>query len=385
MARKQASATAAEAFDQVVEFLESFGPLEDHRQRAKVLYPLDEVLLLVLLGVLAGCEGWVEIAKFGEAKLDLLRRFRPYEDGTPSHDQLGDIFSALDAEQFQGCFIAWVGKLTGLSADVIAIDGKTLRRSYQEGGAKAPIHMISAWSCRQNLVLGQAKVANKSNEITAIPKLLDLLTIKGATITIDAMGCQREIAAKIIAKEADYVLALKGNQGTLRDDVELFFSEQKASKFADCVVDRHQTVEKSHGRIETRIVVAIGNIGWLQARHKWPGLASIVVVESRREIANKTERELRFYISSLPPHANRLGEAVRSHWSIENGLHWVMDMVFRDDDCRIRKDNAPANFTTVKHMASNILRKAPGKDSLRVKRKMAAWDDGFLAGLVTRK
>ena len=383
MARKRA--TAAEAFDQVVEFLEHFEGLEDPRQRAKVLYPLDEILLLVLLGVLAGCDSWVEIAKFGEKKLALLRRLRPYLDGTPSHDQLGDIFAALDSEQFQGCFIAWVGALTGLSADVIAIDGKTLRRSYQEGGAKAPIHMISAWSARQNLVLGQAKVADKSNEITAIPQLLDLLTIKGATVTIDAMGCQREIAAKIIEKDAHYVLALKGNQGTLREDVELFFVEQKARKYADTVVDRHQTIEKSHGRIETRIVTAIGDIGWLQARHKWSGLASIVMVESRREIGDRTERELRFYISSLGPDAKRLGDAVRAHWSIENGLHWVMDMVFRDDECRIRKDNAPANFATVKHMASNLLRRAPGNDSLRVKRKIAAWDDDFLASLVIRK
>jgi predicted transposase YbfD/YdcC len=384
MAKKRGAATAAQAFDQVVEFLESFEALEDHRQRAKVLYPLDEILLLVLLGVLAGCESWVEIAKFGEAKLDLLRRFRPFEDGTPSHDQLGDIFAALDAAQFQSCFIAWVGKLTGLSHDIIAIDGKTLRRSYQEGGAKAPIHMISAWSAGQGLVLGQAKVADKSNEITAIPQLLDLLTIKGSTITIDAMGCQREIAAKIIEKEADYVLALKGNQGTLRQDVELFFTEQKARTYRDCSVDRHETVEKSHGRIETRIVTAIGGIGWLQERHKWPGLVGIVMVESRREIGARTEREFRFYITSLGPDAERLGEAIRGHWSIENGLHWVMDMVFRDDECRIRKDNAPANFSTIKHMASNLLRRAPGKDSLRVKRKMAAWDDSFLASLVAR-
>lgn len=382
MARKGGAATAAQAFDQVVEFLESFEALEDHRQRAKVLYPLDEILLLVLLGVLAGCESWVEIAKFGDKKLDLLRRFRPYLDGTPSHDQLGDIFAALDAAQFQSCFIAWVGKLTGLSADIIAIDGKTLRRSYQEGGAKAPIHMISAWSAGQSLVLGQAKVADKSNEITAIPQLLDLLMIKGSTITIDAMGCQREIAAKIVDKEADYVLALKGNQGTLREDVELFFTEQKARKYRDCIVDRHETIEKSHGRIETRIVTAIGDIGWLQERHEWPGLTGIVMVESRREIGARTEREFRFYITSLAPDAKRLGEAIRGHWSIENGLHWVMDMVFRDDECRIRKDNAPANFATVKHMASNLLRRAPGKDSLRVKRKMAAWDDDFLASLV---
>jgi len=382
MARKGGTATAAQAFDQVVEFLESFEALEDHRQRGKVLYPLDEILLLVLLGVLAGCESWVEIAKFGEKKLDLLRRFRPYLDGTPSHDQLGDIFAALDAAQFQSCFIAWVGKLTGLCADIIAIDGKTLRRSYQEGGAKAPIHMISAWSAGQSLVLGQARIADKSNEITAIPQLLDLLTIKGSTITIDAMGCQREIAAKIIDKEADYVLALKGNQGTLREDVELFFSEQKARKYRDCIVDRHETIEKNHGRIETRIVTAIGDLGWLQEHHQWPGLTGIVMVESRREIGARTEREFRFYITSLGPDAKRLGEAIRGHWSIENGLHWVMDMVFRDDECRIRKHNAPANFATVKHMASNLLRRAPGKDSLRVKRKMAAWDDDFLASLV---
>jgi predicted transposase YbfD/YdcC len=217
-----------------------------------VLYPLDEILLLVLLGVLASCESWVEIAKFGEKKLPLLRRFRAFNDGTPSHDQHGDIFRMLDAEQFQLCFIAWVRALTGVGADIIAIDGKTLRRSYQEGGAKAPIHMISAWSCQQNLVLGQAKVSAKSNEITAIPKLLDLLTIKGATITIDAMGCQHEIAAKIIEKEADHVLALKGNQGMLRDDVEEFFIEQKERGFADAAMSRHQTLEKSHGRIETR-------------------------------------------------------------------------------------------------------------------------------------
>ena len=204
--------TIDEAYDQIVEFLEHFDSLEDPRQRAKVLYPLEEILLLCLLGVLAGCESWVEIARFGEKKLALLRRFRPFKDGTPSHDQLGDIFAALDAEAFQRCFISWVASLTKIGADIIAIDGKTLRRSYQEGGAKAPIHMIAAWSARQNLVLGQKKVADKSNEITAIPELLDLITVKGATITIDAMGCQRAIAKKIKDREADYVLALKGAQ-----------------------------------------------------------------------------------------------------------------------------------------------------------------------------
>ena len=385
MAGKLATQKAADAFDTVVDFLESFEALDDPRQRGKVLYPLDEVLLLVLLGVIAGCESWVEIARYGEKKLALLRRFRPFKDGTPSHDQLGDLFAVLDAEQFQACFVGWVAGLTGLGPEIIAIDGKTLRRSYQEGGAKAPIHMVSAWSAGQNLVLGQVKVADKSNEITAIPKLLDMLVIKGAVVTIDAMGCQREIAAKIIEKEADYVLALKGNQGTLRDDVEEFFTEQKANKYADCKPSRHETLEKSHGRIETRTVTVVGELDWLKERHPWAGLASIVMVESCREIAGKSERESRFYITSLSAAAERIGLAIRGHWGVENGLHWVMDMVFRDDECRIRKDNAPANFATVKHMASNLLRQAPGKDSLRVKRKVAAWDDDYLAAMVARK
>jgi predicted transposase YbfD/YdcC len=390
MARKLAAVDAAdEAFDQVVEFLEHFAGLEDPRQRAKVLYPLDEVLLLCLVGVVAGCEGWVEIAKFGEVRLAVLRRFRPFRDGTPSHDQLGDIFAALDAKQFQCCFIAWAAALSKLGPDIVApgivaVDGKTLRRSYQEGGAKAPIHMISAWSARQNLVLGQAKVAEKSNEIVAIPRLLELLTIKGATVTIDAMGCQREIAQVIIDKEAGYVLALKANQGTLFDDVALLFAEQQARGFAETPVSRHQTVEKSHGRIETRTTTATDDIAWLKERHGWPGLTSIVMVERTREIGAKTERETRFFIASLPADAVALADAVRCHWGIENGLHWVLDVVFREDECRIRKRNAPANFATIKHVASNLLRAAPGKESMRLKRRIAAWSDDYLASLIAR-
>jgi predicted transposase YbfD/YdcC len=379
----QAQSQAERAFDQVVDWLEHFESLDDPRQSGKVWYPLDEMLLLCLLAVLAGAESWVEIAEFGKAKLDFLRRYRPFENGTPSHDQLGDLFAALDAEAFQHCFIAWVASLTKLGPDIVAIDGKTLRRAYQEGGAKAPIHMISAWSARQRLVLGQTKVAEKSNEITAIPDLLDLLTLKGATVTIDAMGCQKEIAKKIKDKEADYVLALKGNQGTLQQDVELFFTEQKTRRFADTTISRHRTLEKSHGRIETRTYTAIGDIAWLQERHDWTGLKSIVMVESVREIiGGKTESETRFYISSLSADAERQGEAIRSHWGVENSHHWVMDMVFRDDECRIRKDNAPANFATIKHIASNLMRRAAGKKSMRVKRRLAAWNDAYLAALI---
>src|SRR5271167_1549562 len=238
------------AFDETVVFLSHFKDLRDPRQQGKVSYPLDEILLLCLLAVLAGAEAFTEIALFGVKKLEFLRRFRPFKDGTPAHDHLGDILAVLDAEQFQRCFVAWVAALTGAPEGVIAIDGKTVRRSHRKKSGKTAIHMVSAFAARQRLVLGQVKVAEKSNEIIAIPKLLDMLAIEGAIITIDAMGCQRDIAQKIIDKKADYVLALKGNQGTLRDDVE-----------------------------------------WLQERHDWPGLKAVVIVDSSRQISGKIEQE----------------------------------------------------------------------------------------------
>lgn len=373
--------TECGAFGETVVFLKYFEDLPDTRQIGKVRYPLREVLLLCLLGVLAGAETFVDIALFGDKKLGFLRRFLPFTEGTPSHDHLGDILAALDAKAFQRCFVTWVASLTGVAAQVIAIDGKTLRRSR---GAKAAIHMVSAFAARQRLVLGQVKVAGKTNEIVAIPKLLEMLAIEGAIVSIDAMGCQRSIARKIIDKKADYVLALKGNQGTLREDVELFVAEQKANNFKDTTISRHETVDGDHGRIETRTTTVIHDIAWLLERHQWPGLKGLVVVESTREIGNKIERETRFYITSLLLLANLMGPIVRSHWAVENSLHWVMDMVFRDDECRVRTDHAPANFTTVKHIATNLLRRASSKQSLRARRKAAAWDDDFLASLVNK-
>jgi len=367
---------------EAVVFLNHFKDLPDPRQPGKVIYPLAEVLLLCLLAVLAGAETFVDIALFGENKLDFLRRFRRFRDGTPSHDQLGDIFATLDAVKFQHCFVSWVASLTGVAAEVIAIDGKTVRRSFQKKGAKAPIHMVSAFAARQRLVLGQVKVAEKSNEIVAIPALLDMLAIEGAIVTIDAMGCQRDIAAKILDKNADYVLALKGNQGTLREDVEVFAAEQKENGFADTNVSRHQTTDGDHGRIETRTYTVFHDVAWLQERHHWPGLKSVVMVESSREIGDKIERETRFYITSLVLLAYAIGPIIRSHWAIENSLHWVLDMIFRDDECRIRTEHAPANFTTLKHMAHNLIRNAKGKHSFRLKRKFAGWNDDFLASLI---
>lgn len=379
------SVTPAEgtAFEEAVVFLSHFEDLEDPRQRGKVQYPLDEILLLCLLAVLAGAETITDIALFGRKKLDLLRRFRPFAMGTPAHDHLGDILAVLDPEQFQRCFVSWVAALIGTPEGVVAIDGKTARRSGRRAKGQDPIHVVSAFATRQRLVMGQVKVAQKSNEIVAIPKLLDMLSIEGAIVTIDAMGCQRAIAAKIREKKADYLLALKGNQGTLRQDVDVLVSEQKAVGFKDSVVSRDNTVDGDHGRIETRNVTVIHDVDWLKQRHDWPDLNAVVVVESQREIGDRIERETRLYITSLVLTANLLGPIVRRHWLIENGLHWVLDMVFRDDECRLATSHAPANFCTIKHMAQNLIRRAPEKLSLRAKRKAAGWDDEFLARIIT--
>jgi len=374
-------AVSEEAILESVVFLDHFADLPDPRQLSKVIYPLDEILLLSLLAVLAGAETFTAIAQFGKDKLDLLRGLRPFVNGTPDHDRLGEVFAALDAEQFQKCFVSWVAALTGIPADVVAIDGKTSRRSCKKGGLN-PIHMVSAFAARQRLVLGQVKVAEKSNEIVAIPKLLDMLAIEGAIVTIDAIGCQREIAAKIIDKKADYVLALKGNQGTLRDDVELFANEQKTRNFRDTTVSQHETVDGDHGRIETRRTTVIHDIAWLQERHNWPGLNALVVVDSEREIGATVERETRFYITSSTDKADKLGDVVRRHWAVES-MHWLMDCLFRDDECRVRTEHAPANFTTIKHIAHNLLRRHPAKLSMTNKRLKAGWNEKFLVSLIS--
>jgi len=376
------TAEGCAGFDETIVFLSYFRDLTDPRQRGKVTYPLEEILLLCLLAVLAGAETFVDIALFGEKKIDLLRRFRPFKDGTPAHDHLGDILAMLDAEAFQRCFVAWVASFCGVPEGVIAIDGKTVRRSHDKAGAKAAIHMVSAFAARQRLVLGQVKVAGKSNEIVAIPKLLDMLTIEGAVITMDAMGCQRAIAQKIVDKKADYVLALKGNQSALHDDVKLFAIEQQQSGFKDTEISRAETIDGDHGRIETRTITIFHDIEWLRERHDWPGLTAVIMVKSIREISKKVTSETRYHITSLALAAVLIAPIVRAHWAIENSLHWVMDMVFRDDEARVRTDHAPANFTTIKQMAANLTRRAPGRHSMRLRRKAAGWDDDFLESLV---
>ncbi len=373
---------ACPAFAETVVFLRHFEDLEDPRQQGKVIYPLHEILLLCLTAVIAGAESVTAIALFGAKRLELLRRFAAFEDGTPADDHLGDILAALDAEQFQRCFAAWMTAVCGMPEGVIAIDGKTVRRSHNRAKATAALHMVSAFAAHQRLVLAQTKVVEKSNEIVAIPKLLDMLAIEGAIVTIDAMGCQRAIARKIVDKKADYVLALKGNQSSLHDDVKLFVAEQKACDFKDTTISRDETVDADHGRIETRTTTVIHDVGWLLDQHAWPGLKTVIVIDSVRETAGVTTKETRLYISSLCLLAIAVGPIVRSHWSIENSLHWVMDMTFRDDECRVRTDHAPANFNTIKHMALNLIRRAKAKLSVNLARHAAAWNDEFLVQMV---
>ncbi len=347
--------------------------LEDPRQQVKILYPLDEILLLCLCGVVSGCESFVDIVEYGAEKLKFLRRLADFKHGIPSHDTLSAVFRALDPEPFNAVFAQWAAELSGrLDGMVVAVDGKTVRGS--KAGGTTPLHLIPAYCDDLRLVLGQRASAHKKNEIKDIPVLLDLLYLKGAIVTLDAMGCQRDIARKIRDKDADYVLALKRNQSRLCEDVTLWFEEGGHDNTVSL-----QTIDGDKGRIETRVYTQCADIGWLRDRHPdWAGLTSIGRVISRREVDGKATEQTRYFIASLPLEVTRFAHAVRSHWGIENRLHWVLDMTFRDDDSRVRKEQAPKNFAIIKHMAMNLLSKAKDKKSLRVMRKKAGWNNRFL-------
>jgi predicted transposase YbfD/YdcC len=366
-------------------WLEFFEEMPEPRQKAKVLYPLPELLLCCLVGVLCGAEGWVEVEEYGEAKLDFLQRFLPFEHGIASHDTFSDVFNALDQEGFKAAFIAWTAALQENIREIVAIDGNTLRRSFDRGQGQGPIHMISAWAAGQRLVLGQLAVGAKENEISAIPELLTLLSLKGAIVTIDAIGCQKKIATAIRQRGADYLLALKENQPALYRDAAEFLAEQRAVGFKDCAAGSwatHQTSDADHGRVETRRHWITSDIAWLRQRHPaWPDLVSIAMIEAeRQELGKPATRQTRFYIASIAPDAAEFAHAARQHWGIENGLHWVLDVVYREDACRIRKRNGPANFATIRHMTLNLLQrtKTAKKKSVRVKRGLAALDETFL-------
>src|SRR6266567_5773961 len=324
-----------------------FATLEDQRIERTKLHPLLSILTIALCAVICGAESWDDIAGFGEAKSDWLQSFLDLPHGIPVHDTFNRVFAALDPLQFQACFVRWMEAVaTVLPTEVIALDGKTVRRSHDRANGKAAIHMVSAWASTNRLVLAQVKVNDKSNEITAIPELLRALAIEGCIVTIDAMGCQREIAQQIVDQKGDYVLALKENQETLYHDVVDLFAHAQAGTIAELVVDDTRTIGKGHGRIEVRryrVIPDADALTWLQDGHHWPGLRAIGMVEAQRRIGEKRTTESRYYLLSAPLKAAIFGDAVRSHWGIENRVHWILDVAFHEDQSRIRTGSAAEN------------------------------------------
>lgn len=366
---------------------EHFGDLEDPRMDRTKKHELLDIIVIALCGVICGADSWVAIEEFGNARQAWLEKKLSLPNGIPSHDTFGRLFARLDPAQFQSCFIRWMQAVTQRTkGEVVALDGKTLRRSYDRGDNQGPIHMISAWSSSNHVVLGQTKVEDKSNEITAIPALLELLDIAGCIITIDAMGCQREIAQKILDREADYVLALKGNQGSLYRDVEETFQMAQEGTLGSIAYDSDRQVDGDHGRIEIRRCRVISDqkyLDYLSEWADWPGLASVVRIDTERRLREgdgwQIQHETRFFLSSLDEDAQRLNEVIRSHWGIENELHWVLDVAFREDDCRVRKGNAAENLARIRHIALTLLRnERTAKCGVKNRRLKAAWSTRYL-------
>lgn len=362
-------------------FLNHFENLDDPRIDRKKLYPLDEILLTVLCGSICGAQSWRDFVLFGQEKQDFLLQFLPYKNGMPSKNTYARVLSSLAPEKFKACFIGWVQSFQKALGSMIAIDGKTLRKSFDKATDQSAIHMVSAFASDAKLVLGQQKVSGKSNEITAIPKLLDLLSLEGTTVTIDAMGTQKKIAAKIIDKKADYVLALKRNHSDLYKDVELFFSKEIKDKSSPHIIEKFEEFDKGHGRIEKRICYTSSELSWLDKREDWCGLESISMVESEVIKGGKRSYDRRYFISSLSADPRIISHAVRSHWSIENSLHWVLDVTLNEDNSRVRKDHAAENMAMIRHITLNMLQntKKTYKDiSLKALQKKAGWGDPTL-------
>jgi predicted transposase YbfD/YdcC len=360
--------------------LEHFGKLSDPRVRLKTQHKLIDIVVITICGVICGADSWTEIANYGEIKRKWFEDFLELPNGIPSHDTFGRVFSLLSPEEFQRCFLSWIQSVfTITDGQVVAIDGKTLRHSYDRSSNKSAIHMVSAWACENGLTLGQVKTEEKSNEITAIPELLELLDVKGCIVTIDAMGCQKKIAAKIVDKGADYVLALKGNQGTLSEDVELFFADAVENKFKDIDYSYHKTVDGDHGRVEVRRYWTVSDTDWLSQKPDWEGLRTIGMVESERHVNEQVSVEKRFFIASIDNDSKLLAKAVREHWGIENKVHWVLDVAFREDDSPIRIGHASENLAVIRHISLNLLRNEKSrKVGIKAKRKIAGWDDSYL-------
>jgi len=354
-----------------------FSTIEDPRKWINVQHKLLDIIVISIVAVICGAEGWEEIEDFAISKTSFFRSILELPYGIPSHDTIRRVFMLLAPESFEQCFKAWTDSLVKRQEGVVAFDGKTLRDSHDRCKGKLPIHMVSAWSAANGIVLGQIAVGEKSNEITAIPKLIEILDIKGLIVTIDAMGTQTKIAEAIKGKGADYILALKGNQGYLKELVVSGFQNRKSDLF-------YQTIEKDHGRIEIRKCSVINQIEWMdEEKDRWRDLKSIIKIDSVREIQNKKTEETRYYISSLNKGAELISKSIREHWGIENKLHWSLDVTFREDESRKRAGKTAKNFTIVRRIALNLLRTCDDlKISLKRKRLKAGWDEKYLRNIL---
>lgn len=365
-----------------------FGQLTDPRAKAAKRHELLDIIIIAVCGVICGADSWVDIEEFGKAKLEWFRSFLDLPNGIPSHDTFGRVFARLEPESFERCFLSWAqGMKEALERRHIALDGKTLRRSHDQAAGKGPLHLVSAWATEEGLVLGQQKVAGHSNEITAIPQLLDVLDVAGAVVTIDAMGTQKAIAQKLIERGADYVLALKANQGKLYEEVGECFTASSEAGAVGWGHHRHETVNGGHGRVEQRRYWSIWDpeyLTYLDEDREWAGLRSIVMVEAQRQKGEESSLERRYYLSSLAGDAKELGEAIRGHWGIENCLHWVLDVAFREDDSRARRGNAPENLALIRRLALNLLRREKtSKVGVKAKRLKSAWSEDYLLKVLT--
>ena len=359
-----------------------FGQIEDHRSHINQLHNLVDILLIGIISVICGAETWEQMVRFAKSKEVFLKKFLELPSGIPSKDTINRAFSAIDSEEFESCFVDWVNSIADLSkGQIIAIDGKTIRGAKSHG-KKSPIHMVSAWACENNLVLGQVKTDEKSNEITAIPELLEILNIAGNTITIDAMGTQKEIAKKIIDQDADYILAVKANQPQLLEHIQDEFRFSKQSE-----IDINHDL--GHGRIETRTCSVIKKFQFIEHNNQWKNLKSIVKLESIREFKNSdkpTEKATRYYISSLKNDANEFQSKIRSHWAVENKLHWTLDVSFSEDASRKRAGNAAQNYSILLKIALNLLKNQTSKKiSMKSKRLEAGWNEDYLLKILNLK
>jgi len=362
---------------------EHFASLEDPRINRTKRHQLLDIIVIAICAIICGANNWVEVEMFGKAKLAWLQTFLELPNGIPSHDTFGRVFSRLNPEQFQQCFLAWIQAVSEVTdGQVIAIDGKVSRGACDRALGKAGIAMVSAWATANHLVLGQVKVDDKSNEITAIPKLLQVLEVAGCIVTIDALGCQTEIAQTIVDLDADYVLAVKENQGHLYEDIVDLFDAAQEVNFKDVPHDYAKTIDKGHGRLEIRQCWTISDaqlVDYLRNRAGWRNLRTIVKVVAERRVNGDTTVETRYFISSLAGDARHLLKAVRSHGGIENSLHWVLDIAFDEDHNRVRKDNGPANLAILRHIALNLLKQEKTlKVGIKAKRLRAGWDEPYL-------